>query len=354
MGGALIRTADSGQTWSIVSPPTDFVITSLAPVGADRLYVLTSDNTIQRSDNGGTSYSLLNQGTFRPAAIAAIDRDRLLLLGRGAEISLNGGDSFTSVTGKIARAQLNAADLATGAVFAYGRSRIFASSDRGSHWREVRRPKGRSILDLDFVGPNIGYLLDNRGALFKTTNRGGNWKLLSGVGWPGYQVEFSSPLNGYVAITGFGSMRTGGVVLRTTDGGRSWHPQLVSSFAVASVKSGGSIDYLLAGTNVLYATTVGGDVGDGSALTIAARPPSRKKPGRVVLSGRLTPADGGEEIVVSLLQNGRRTHRLVTGASNGTFATRWSLRRTGTFVAQVLGDADHRGAGTRPLTAKVR
>jgi hypothetical protein len=66
------------------------------------------------------------------------------------------------------------------------------------------------------------------------------------------------------------------------------------------------------------------------------------------------PADGGEEIVVSLLQNGRWTHRLVTAASNGTFATRWSLGRTGTFVAQVLGDADHRGAGTKPLTVKVR
>ena len=89
------------------------------------------------------------------------------------------------------------------------------------------------ILDLDFVGPNIGYLLDDRGAIFKTTNGGGNWKPLSGVGSPGYQVEFSSPLNGYVAIAGFGSIRTGGVVLRTTDGGRSWHPQLVSPFAVA-------------------------------------------------------------------------------------------------------------------------
>lgn len=352
--GALIRTADAGQTWSIVSPPTDFVITGLAPVGADRLYVLTSDNAIQRSDNSGASYSLLNQGTFQPAAIAAIDRDRLLLLGRGAELSLNGGDSFTPATGKIARAQLNAADLATGAVFAYGRSRIFVSTDRGSHWREVSKPTRRLILDLDFVGPNIGYLLDTRGSLWKTTNAGGNWKLLAGVGWPGYQVEFSSPLNGYVAIPGFGSIRNGGFVLRTTDGGRSWHPQLVSAYPLALVKSGGSIDYALAGTSVMYGTHAGGDVGAGSAMTISARVPSRKKPRAVLVSGRLTPADGGEEIVISMLQGGRWTHRLVTAASNGTFATRWSLRRSATFVAQVLGDADHRGAGTTPLTVSVR
>jgi len=352
--GALARTNDAGQTWSSVNPPTNASIVSLAGSGPDRVYAYASDGSLERSDNGGQSYSLLNPGTFRPAAIAAIDPDRLLLLGRGLALSTNGGDSFTPATGKIARAQLNAADLATGAVFAFGRSRIFASKDRGSHWREVAKPKRRAIMDIDFVGPNIGYLLDTRGALWKTTNGGGNWKVLSAVGWPGYQVEFSSPLNGYLAIRGFGSIRTGGLVLRTTDGGRSWHPQLVSAFPVAAVKSGGSIDYALAGTSVMYATGVGGDVGAGSALTISARPHSRKKAGRVLVSGRLTPADGGEEIVVSLLQKGRWTHRLATAASNGTFVTRWSLRRTGTFVAQVLGDADHRGAGTTPLTVKVR
>ena len=352
--GVLARTNDAGQTWSSVNPPTNAAIVSLAGFGPDRVYAYAADGSLERSDNGGQSYSLLNPGTFRPAAIAAVDLDRLLLLGRGVALSTNGGDSFTPAAGKIAGAQLNAADHAAGAVFVYGSVRIFRSTDRGTHWREIARPKRRVIMDLDFVGPKLGYLLDGFGDLWKTTNGGGNWKSLSGVGSRAFQVEFSSPLNGYATIAGFGSIRAGGVVLRTTDGGRSWHPQLVSPFAVANIESGGSIDYLLAGQDAMYATAVGGDVGAGSALTIAARPHSRKKPGRVVLSGRLNPADGGEEIVVSLLQNGRWTHRLLTAASNGTFATRWSLGRTGTFVAQVLGDADHRGAGTRPLTVKVR
>ncbi len=352
--GVLARTNDAGQTWSSVNPPTNASIVSLAGFGPDRVYAYAADGSLERSDNGGQSYSLLNPGTFRPAAIAAIDLDRLLLLGRGVALSTERRRQLHARRRKDRRAQLSAADHAAGAVFAYGPARIFRSTDRGTHWREVAKPKRRVIVDLDFVGPNLGYLLDARGAIWKTTNGGGNWKSLSGVGSRAYQVEFSSPLNGYATVAGFGSIRAGGVVLRTTDGGRSWHPQLVSPFAVADIESVGSIDYLLAGQNAMYATAVGGDVGAGSALTIAARPHSRKKPGRVVVSGRLAPADGGEEIVVSLLQNGRWTHRLVTAASNGTFATRWSLRRSGTFVAQVLGDADHRGAGTRPLTVKVR
>ena len=59
-----------------MSPPTDAQIQGLAAAGPDRLYVLGSDGTIQRSDNGGASYSLLNPGTFHMVGIAAIDRDR--------------------------------------------------------------------------------------------------------------------------------------------------------------------------------------------------------------------------------------------------------------------------------------
>jgi photosystem II stability/assembly factor-like uncharacterized protein len=353
--GGLARTGDAGQSWSSVNPPTNATIVSLAGSGPDRVFAYASDGSLERSDNGGQSYSLLNPGTFRPTAIAAIDPSRLLLLGRGLSLSTDAGDSFTPATGKIARAQLNAADLATGAVFVYGASRIFRSSDRGGHWRELAKPKRRAIKDLDFVGPNLGFLLDARGALWKTTNGGGNWNVLPGVGSPAFQVEFSSPLNGYVAIRGgFGSLRIGGVVLRTTDGGRSWHPQRVSSFPLGGLESEGAVDYALAEGNVLYATNVGGDVGAPSNLKIAVRVTSRKKPRHVLLNGRLTPADGGEEIVVSMLQNGSWTHRRLTAASNGTFSARWTIRKTATFVAQVLGDADHRGAGTRPLTVKVR
>ena len=185
------------------------------------------------------------------------------------------------------------------------------------------------IVDLDFVGPNLGYLLDARGAIWKTTNGGGNWKSLSGVGSRAYQVEFSSPLNGYATVAGFGSIRAGGVVLRTTDGGRSWHPQLVSPFAVADIESVSLIDYLLAGQNAMYATAVGGtsepdraDDRRASAFAEEAGPCGRERQAR---SGRRRRGDRR-----LALQNGRWTHRLVTAASNGTFATRWSLRRSGT------------------------
>jgi hypothetical protein len=111
---------------------------------------------------------------------------------------------------------------------------------------------------------------------------------------------------------------------------------------VTALEATGSVDYALANGSSLYATTLGGDVGSASTLTINARPSALKRPGRVLIRGRLSPADGGEKIVVSQLLKGRWTHKLATAASNGTFVTRWPLRSDAVFVAQVLGDADPR------------
>ena len=45
---------------------------------------------------------------------------------------------------------------------------------------------------------------------------------------------------------------------------------------------------------------------------------------------------------------------MATVASNGVFTTRWVVRDRLVFVAQVLGDADHAGAGTPALTVVVK
>ena len=349
--GALVRTKDAGQTWSNVSPPTESDITGLAGWGQERLYVLAVDGTLQRSDNGGVSYSLLNPGTMHVSGLAALDENRLLLVGAGAALSKDGGDSFDRASGKIARADLVAVDVAPGAVFAYGPRAIFKSSDQGAHWKAVKAPKQGTVTDVDFVGRNIGYLLNSRGVVWKTTNGGALWKQLP-VGQLGFGLAFSNLLDGYVAVGSFGTTG-GGLVMRTTDGGQSWHPQLVSREQITALASAGRVDYALADGSSLYATSVGGDLGAVSTLSINARPQALKRPGRVLVSGRLSPADGGEEVVVSTFQNGRWIHKLATAASNGTFVTRWPIRSNATFVAQVLGDADHRGAGTKPLKVSV-
>jgi photosystem II stability/assembly factor-like uncharacterized protein len=353
--GVLARTADGGQSWSNVSPPTDAIVTGLAAAGPDRLFVLASDGTLQRSDNGGSSYSLLNPGSVRPSSMVALDPDKLILVSQGGGLarSVNGGESFQTVGG-LQKAFLTATDLAAGAVVAYGPRDARISTDNGSRWRVLKLPRKRSIADLDFATARVGYALDTRKALWKTLNGGKAWQSVPALGTSGgYAIDFSGPRTGYVAIRGFGRLSGRGFVLRTSDGGQSWHPQLVSQSLVQGIESSGVTDYALAAGGSLFATRVGGDTGEPEDMALKSRPTSLKKAGGVVVSGKLKPADGGEEIVVSGLVNGRWIHRVAIAASNGTFNTRWSLRQDAVFVAQVLGDADHRGAGTPPLVVRV-
>jgi photosystem II stability/assembly factor-like uncharacterized protein len=218
----------------------------------------------------------------------------------------------------------------------------------------MSRPKKRMILDASFVSARVGYVLDGRGSLWRTTNGGRTWAELEGVGTNRFlRFAFADARNGYVAVSSF-ARRDGGYILRTSDGGVRWRPQLVGSEPVEVIETSGGTAYALAGSSSLFATTNGGDHGAPRTLSLSTARRTLAKPGRVTISGRLGRAAGGERVVVSMHAGGSWTSFVATASSNGTFVTRWLVRKRAAFVAQVLGDADHSGAGTAALTVVVK
>jgi photosystem II stability/assembly factor-like uncharacterized protein len=366
--GVLARTTDGGHTWTNVSAPTPATIVGIAAPSADTVLVLANDGGLQRSDNGGRSYRILNTGsTVAPAAVAALDGDRILLVGpRGIRRSENGGDSFEAVGDRVARsAAVGAFDMAGPAIVAYGRSTVISSSDGGRTWKRVTLPRRTVVRDLTFVSAQLGYVVDTRGRVWRTASAGRTWTELRSLGNPVRLIEFGDAHSGY-AVGRFSVLRaTGGPgaaigeVLRTTDGGKSWHPQFLGTAQIADIRAAGPTDYALAYDNsafpsTLYATSSGGDTGAPQSISITAKPRLLKKTGRVTVTGTLRPADGGEDVLVAMRRGSGWIFQWATVASNGTFVTRWTVSRTSVFVAQTLGDADHAGAGTTPLTVTVK
>jgi hypothetical protein len=146
----------------------------------------------------------------------------------------------------------------------------------------------------------------------------------------------------------------GNGVLRTTDGGRSWHPQLIAKSRLGDIVAAGrSHAFALEGAN-LFATTTGGDAGAASRLRLRPSRRRLRRPGRVRVTGRLTPPEGGERVVVAMRSRGRWTRKAVLVAANGTFTTSWRLRKSALFVAQWRGDDDRSAAGTGALKVGVR
>ena len=94
------------------------------------------------------------------------------------------------------------------------------------HGRRVPAEPGVAIGSVAFTSSDGGMLLDSEGRLWKTRDGGRAWsEVLSAGGSEGVQLAFANPTEGFMAVRRFGADSADAYVLRTTDGGATWHPQ---------------------------------------------------------------------------------------------------------------------------------
>jgi photosystem II stability/assembly factor-like uncharacterized protein len=359
--GTLAKTSDSGQSWSDVGVPTSAAVVDASFPTPTTGFALDDAGSLRKTLNGGASWSVLNTGaSAEPNGIFALDANRVLLIGpRGLSRSGDGGTSFTRVPGKaLSKADLDSTDGAPGAVFVYGSRALFVSTNGGKTWAAVKRPSKDNLHIVDFVSSKRGWVLDAVGRVWTTTNRGKHWTQLVGTGTlSAYGMAFNAANRGYLIVNSFGTQR-GGFVLKTSDGGKTWHPQLLSNVPLADLgvaTSTGQTDFAMDNSGRLFATTTGGDQGLASSLKLATKKKTVKRGSNITVNGKLNPAAGGEQVVVSARAQKRGwVHKVVQVASNGTFTTQWKLSRFTIFVAQWTGDADHEGAGSKVLQVGVK
>ena len=369
--GTLAKTVDGGRTWTRGNVSTSEGVRDVSFPSATVGLALDFAGGLFRTNDSGATWRTLDTGTTaRPNAVFAPDTSTALLVGpTGLRRSTDGGDAFDTVRAKaVARAKLTAVDRAGSSIVVYGTTAIARSTDKGRTWTAIPRPgaskrsKGYLVRLVDFVTAKTGFAMSVQGKLYGTKNAGRNWTALPGTGTEGaYGMSFSSASRGYLVIDSFGNARQrSGFLLRTTDGGATWHPQFVVSTPIGAqgiAAAPGGTDYLLGGQSSLLFTGTGGDAGKPSALTATTKKSRLTKPARIQVTGRLTPAAGNEQVTVSYLPPGqtRWQHQTVNVASNGRYTSTWNVRRgTNTFVAQWQGDFRSTGDGSSVLTVKVR
>ena len=358
--GSLARTTNGGRSWDDLGAATSDAVVSVSFPRPETGFALDAVGELLRTDNAGLSWRILNTGAATPPrAVLALDPRRVLLVGpTGIRRSTTGGQTFAPVPERSVRgAALDRIDRAGRALFASGSRVIFVSTSGGRRWTRVHRPAGSAIVKLDFVAPRTGFALLGDGRLMRTRDRGRAWTEVRALGTEvGTDIAFSDARHGYVTVAEFGDDDSG-YVMATSDGGRNWRPQLVDSSALRrdalSAPSAASA-FVLAGRDHLFATHRGGDLGSASRLTLSV---ARRAGSRTLreIRGRLRPARGGEQIVVSLRRAGSRAwlFATVTAASDGTFTVVDDVRTTTVYVAQWRGDDVHRGDGSRLLTVRV-
>ena len=146
--------------------------------------------------------------------------------------------------------------------WAVGAGGILATADGGAHWRS-QLSGSRDLTSVDFVNAADGWVVGST-AVLATTDGGARWTALPEPCPVIRTVHFLSPTAGY-AVAGGGTVSgsgpevpdTGGVLLSTSDGGRSWHPAAAPADVQSACFSDARHGWLGAGGR-LYRTADGG------------------------------------------------------------------------------------------------
>ena len=386
--GNLAFSSDEGQTWRVLATQTSAELADVAFSTPQIGYALDVNGGLQQTNNGGGSWLTLSPGTSTPAkAVVALGTRAVLLIGPvGIHRALNGG-RFEASSGKVvAGAHLSDYDLTGSTVFAFGvgTHTLIRSTSLGGKWTAIKLPltnrRGRtkvSVRSVAFTSPARGFLLDTAGRVWLTANTGRSWREITSTGSSnGIQLVFSDPLDGFLTIGSFGRDSSNAYVLRTADGGASWHPQVITVGSIPSdgilVSSALNASLLIDGSStsgaplkrMLFTTRSGGEVaGTAASLSLATRRRAFTKRklkvahGTITVNGTLTGALGGEQIVVSrrAAAGGQWQHQVVVaGANGGSFTTTWHISSSSVFVAQWAGDSGRPGLGSRILSVSVR
>jgi hypothetical protein len=143
--------------------------------------------------------------------------------------------------------------------WAVGQGAILATTDGGAHWATQLSGK-LNLTSVDFISGQDGWAVGTT-SLLVTTDGGAHWAALPEPCPVIRSVHFTSPASG-VAVAGGTS--ADGVLLATSDGGRTWHRLTAPANAQTACFSDPRHGWLGAG-GLLYRTTDGG--GHWTALT---------------------------------------------------------------------------------------
>lgn len=224
--GKILKTTNSGNSWSVVSSPSMRNFNDVCFVDANVGFIVggnksnDSIQTILKTVDGGTSWSIVRDVMgYWLKSIYFVSTSVGFCVGEHGTIlkSVDGGTNWTSITVSSSVSDRAFNDVVftdsqhgiiIGGIEGHWQTNdsvqtILETMDGGNTWNVVRDVPGPCLNAICFSDNNTGLIAGNSGTLLKTFNSGGDWEQVSlPDNTPDnnfYAVHFLTNFYGYVA-----------------------------------------------------------------------------------------------------------------------------------------------------------
>lgn len=274
--GILLTSADGGISWHLQKNVTNFTLRSVT--FRENIGIAVGDGgTILRSTDGGVSWVRVVNSFKQQLFVVAFAANGAALVGASGGVLLRStdfGQTWEGATSPITGSQYSIQDIsisAEGKIFAIAHGitddSLLISSDKGKTWEKSKHIPGvstslsfptasfgiiagdtprfqlttdegvsfsqqfgidstlysTSILNsIAFIDKNIGIAVGDRKTMYRTTDGGEHWELLSWL--PSYGTSFKA-VQFITEDTGFIGSGDRGLIYHTENGGSTWLPQ---------------------------------------------------------------------------------------------------------------------------------
>ncbi|MCW2925998.1 MAG: hypothetical protein JWM98_3402 [Thermoleophilia bacterium] len=335
--GGAIQSFDAGATWSAFGGlPGTVPYYATAVQNPSTVVLLGAYGEIQRSTNGGTSWSRVDSvydNRFRAAALVG---GTLLTSGDGAQLlsSTDLGTTFAA-SAEFTPTLYGVAADGRDEAWVVGSGGVIRHTSDGTTFTAQASPTTNMLADVVTSGPSRAWAVGEGGTIVATTDAGASWATqVSGVTSRLRAVEAADDQRAW-AVGEYG------VVLRTTNGGATWTSssagiQTLKSIAVGSAQ----VVWVSGSANSVQRST------DGGASWSAVALPGAFNNDSILVAG--ASSDGQRAVVAS---SGGLVYRTGDGGASWTPYT--NLNSPGTGISALDADDDN-AVTTAGATLTVR
>jgi len=232
--GIITRSNDDGSVWQEISTGTTrWNYHAVFFTNPDTGWVVGPDKTILKSLDGGETWTpQISNGTERLWDINFVNKNDGWTVGEPVNISQDGVILHTTDGGESWIEQPSSSKnflyscyfldeqkgWICGGPNTGDASVVLHTSDGGNQWTTQSCPASASLRDIYFINELEGWSVGDNSNVVHTSDGGGTWSLITTpVSEDYFSVFFITPEIGWIG---------GKSILKTTDGGNTWTPQL--------------------------------------------------------------------------------------------------------------------------------